>query len=82
MIKESGGDYAYLHYAYGSPVSYIFSFILNVLVKPASIGTITLTCAQYITAPFFSDGCGGAPEYIKKTTAIVIVSKSDCKSAN
>jgi len=73
IIKESGADYSYIHYAYRPFVSYIFSWVNNILVKPASLGLITLTCAQYIMTPLFDDGCGEAPTYLKKMLAIVVL---------
>ena len=76
MIKQSGADYIYLHKSYGHPISFTFSWVNNMLVKPASVATITLTCAQYIMTPIFNDGCGEAPTYIKKIVAIVFLGKS------
>jgi len=73
VIRESGADYSYINYAYRPIVSYIFSWVNNILVKPASLGVITLTCAQYITTPLFDDGCGDAPIYLKKILAIVVL---------
>lgn len=73
VIKQSGADYIYLHKSYGQVVSYTFSWVNNMLIKPASMATITLTCAQYIMTPLFNDGCGEAPTYIKKIVAIVFL---------
>lgn len=73
IIKESGGDYTYLHFAYGSVVSYTNSWVNNLLVRPASQTIITLTCAQYVITLFFDDGCGKAPEGIAKLLAIVVL---------
>ena len=75
IIKVSGADYAYIHYAYGSFFSYIFSWVNNILVRPASLATICLTCAQYIMVLFFDDDCGDAPELIKKLLAIFVMCK-------
>jgi L-type amino acid transporter 9 len=73
VIKDSGADYSYLHYGYGPIISYMFSWVNNILVKPASLSLITLTCAEYIIVPLFDDGCGPAPEYIKKMLAVVVL---------
>jgi amino acid transporter len=73
IIKESGGDYIYLHFAYGSLVSYSNSWVNNLLVRPASQTIITLTCAQYLITLFFDDGCGIAPEIIAKLLAVFIL---------
>ena len=75
VIKDSGGEYSYLNFAYAPFVPYIFAWVNNILIKPASLGLITLTCAEYITAPMFDDGCGGAPVYLKKIIAILVLRK-------
>lgn len=76
VIKQSGAEYVYMDKAYGDPMSYIFSWVNNFLVKPASMATITLTCAQYIMTPIFDDGCGEAPTHIKLIFAIFFLCKS------
>jgi amino acid transporter len=73
IVKESGADYSYIHAGYGSFFAYIFSWVNNILVKPASLATITLTCAQYTMVLLFDDGCGDAPDYIKKLLAVFIM---------
>lgn len=73
VIKQSGAEYVYMDRAYGDAMSYLFSWVNNFLVKPASMATITLTCAQYIMTPLFDDGCGEAPTHIKLIFAIVFL---------
>jgi len=76
-VKKSGADYAYLHEAYGSVLSYTFAWVNSILIRPASMATITLTCAQYIMTPIFEDGCGDAPSLVRKLTAIIFLRKLD-----
>jgi L-type amino acid transporter 9 len=72
VVKESGADYAYIHHAYGPIFSYTFSWVNNMLVKPASLATISLTCSEYIMILMFDDGCG-APEIHKKLLSIFLI---------
>lgn len=74
-MKKSGADYAYLNEAYGSVLAYTFAWVTSILLKPASMAILTLTCAQYIVTPLFKDGCGEAPVYVKKITAIIFLCK-------
>lgn len=76
VIKESGADYAYIHFAYGPVLSYTYSWVANVLVRPASMATITLTCAQYSMSLMYDDGCGDVPEIQKQLLAIFILRQS------
>jgi len=73
VVKESGADYAYLDAAFGSFVSYSYSWVSNMLLRPASMATISLTCAQYITTSMFDDGCGVAPPSLNIILAICVL---------
>jgi L-type amino acid transporter 9 len=73
VVKDSGADYTYLHVTYGSIISYIYSWVNCLLVKPAGLATVMLTCSQYISVMLFDDGCGDAPELIKKLIAIGLI---------
>lgn len=71
VVKSSGGDYSYLDEAFGSLVSFQYSWIYNVLIKPGSQATLALTFAEYIVTSFFS--CGQPPEIIKKLLAASLI---------
>lgn len=73
VIKASGADYAFLDAAFGSVLSFIFSWCWAMLLKPASMATLSLTCAQYILTPLFNDGCGDVPEDLKKILATFVL---------
>jgi hypothetical protein len=75
VVKESGADYALLQAAFGPILSYMFSWVFSLLIKPADIATKTLTCAQYILVPLFEDDCGEAPLLIKKLLAVFVLSE-------
>ena len=73
VITESGGDYAFFAKAYSPAVAYMFAWCWGLLLKPASIATLTITCAQYLITPLFDDNCGDFPEVIKKIFAITLI---------
>lgn len=75
VIKASGADYAFMDAAFGSIISFIFSWCWAMLLKPASMATLTLTCAQYILTPLFDDGCGIVPAGIKMILATFVLRK-------
>jgi len=77
VVRTSGADYAYLDAAYGSILSFVFSWCWALLLKPATIAASSLTSAQYILAPLFDDGCGSAPDTIKKLLALFILRETN-----
>lgn len=56
MITKSGGDYSYLMEAFGSIVAYLYSWTTVVVLKPSAFAIITLSFAEYASAPFYP-GC-------------------------
>ena len=55
MIKKSGADYAYIHFAFGPFLAFIRLWIECVILRPC-IGAIqSLTFALYILKPFFPE---------------------------
>ena len=75
MLKESGGDYAYLRAGLGNPLAYMYAWQIIVALKPSGAAIIALTCAEYILTEFFSDGCGVAPDVMIKCLAIAVICK-------
>jgi amino acid transporter len=77
VVKVSGADYAYLHFGYGPFFSYMYTWVNSILVKPASLATICLTCSEYIMVLFFDvmDDCGDPPVVITKLLAIFMMCK-------
>ncbi|TKS69900.1 b(0,+)-type amino acid transporter 1 [Collichthys lucidus] len=56
MITKSGGEHAYLMEAFGSLVAYLYSWTTVMVLKPSSFAIITLSFAEYASAPFYP-GC-------------------------
>lgn len=66
MIQSSGGEYAYLGAAFGPIISFMFSWVSILILKPSSISAISLACGNYITEPFYPTLQACAPELITK----------------
>jgi len=73
MITKSGAEYSYLMEAFGSLLAYIYSWTTVMVLKPSSFAIITLSFAEYASAPFYP-GCSPPPVIIK-CLAIVALSK-------
>ncbi|XP_032371783.1 b(0,+)-type amino acid transporter 1 isoform X2 [Etheostoma spectabile] len=56
MITKSGGEYSYLSEAFGSLLAYLYSWTTVMVLKPSSFAIITLSFAEYASAPFYP-GC-------------------------
>ncbi|XP_074468272.1 b(0,+)-type amino acid transporter 1-like [Sebastes fasciatus] len=56
MITKSGGEYSYLMEAFGPLPAYLFSWTTVMVLKPSSFAIITLSFAEYASAPFYP-GC-------------------------
>ncbi|CAG5853494.1 b(0,+)-type amino acid transporter 1 [Menidia menidia] len=56
MITKSGAEYSYLMEAFGSLVAFIYSWTTVMVLKPSSFAIITLSFAEYASAPFYP-GC-------------------------
>jgi len=75
VIRSSGADYAYLDAAFGSAASFIFSWCWAFLLT-AQLAIMALAFSQYILTAIFNDGCGSAPENIKKILAVAALRKN------
>ncbi|KAK5624215.1 hypothetical protein CRENBAI_000033 [Crenichthys baileyi] len=81
MITKSGAEYSYLIEAFGSLVGYLYSWTTVMVLKPSSFAIITLSFAEYASAPFYPD-CTPPLVVIKclSATAIVIITGVNCLS--
>jgi len=66
MIAVSGGEYTYLHTAFGPVVAFMFSWVSILILKPSSISAISLACGNYIIEPFYPALNACIPELISK----------------
>ena len=80
IIKESGADYSYLYAAFPAVVSFSFSWVVNVLIKPAGCAAMMLSSAQYTLILFYDDGCGSMPVLHVKLLAVCFTGISEQQS--
>ncbi|XP_047488168.1 Y+L amino acid transporter 2-like [Penaeus chinensis] len=72
MIPKSGGDYAYIHEAFGSLPAFLFMWMALLIILPTSNTVMALTFAKYIIKPAFLM-CDGIPDVPVRLIAAVIV---------
>ena len=53
MIPRSGGEYAYLHVAFGDIAGFLFSWTANIVMKTSTLSIIMLASAEYALQPFW-----------------------------
>lgn len=54
LLKESGGELAYLDAAFGKAPAFIFSW-LSLFIRPAACAATTMTSSQYLIALYLGD---------------------------
>ncbi|KAJ8665261.1 hypothetical protein QAD02_006923 [Eretmocerus hayati] len=54
-IPRSGGDYAYIHEAFGEFAAFLYLWAANLIFVPTTNAIMGLTFAQYVLQPFFPD---------------------------
>ncbi|XP_066591125.1 large neutral amino acids transporter small subunit 1 isoform X2 [Prorops nasuta] len=52
-IPKSGGDYAYIHEAFGPLPAFLYLWAANLIFVPTTNAIMGLTFAQYVLQPFF-----------------------------
>lgn len=70
-IPKSGGDYAYIHEAFGPLPAFLFLWVALVVINPTGNAITALTFAQYILTPFFPT-CSPPDSAVKLLAAVVI----------
>ncbi|XP_033967083.1 b(0,+)-type amino acid transporter 1 isoform X2 [Pseudochaenichthys georgianus] len=55
VIKESGGEYIYILKTSGPVMAFMLIFSSVLFVRPAGVAGISLSFAQYVVAPFYTD---------------------------
>ncbi|XP_072237327.1 b(0,+)-type amino acid transporter 1 [Leuresthes tenuis] len=81
MITKSGAEYSYLMEAFGPLLAYIYSWTTVMVLKPSSFAIITLSFAEYASAPFYP-GCSPPPVIIKclAIVALILIVSVNCLS--
>ncbi|TKS86289.1 b(0,+)-type amino acid transporter 1 [Collichthys lucidus] len=55
VIPESGGEFIYILRIYGSCPAFFTAYTFILVVKPFSMAATSISIAEYIVAPFYSD---------------------------
>ncbi|XP_037553457.1 b(0,+)-type amino acid transporter 1, partial [Nematolebias whitei] len=72
MITKSGAEYSYLMEAFGNLLAYLYSWTSVMVLRPSSFAIITLSFAEYASAPFYP-GCTPPLVIIKCLSAAAII---------
>lgn len=77
MIPTSGGEYTYLGKAFGPVVSFMFSWVSVIVLKPSAISAICLACGNYIIEACYPDCTpeGISKEALSKVVAALAIGK-------
>lgn len=72
MIPQSGGNYTYLHEAFGPLPAFLYVWMFVMVGMPGSRAVVALSFANYVTQPFFPDG-SKPPEAAVKMIGILLI---------
>ncbi|KAH0950739.1 hypothetical protein HN011_002371 [Eciton burchellii] len=70
-IPRSGGDYAYIHEAFGELPSFLYLWAANLIFVPTTNAIMGLTFAQYVLKPFFPN-CAIPDDSVRLIAALSI----------
>ena len=72
MIPKSGGDYAYIHEAFGPLAAFLYLWVALVIIMPTGNTVIALTFANYILQPVYQD-CEEPPDILVRLIAALVI---------
>nr|XP_045592455.1 large neutral amino acids transporter small subunit 2-like [Procambarus clarkii] len=72
MIPKSGGDYAYIHEAFGPLPAFLYLWVALVIIMPTGNTVIALTFANYILQPLFPN-CEQPPDIPVRLIAAAVI---------
>ncbi|KAF7994784.1 hypothetical protein HCN44_004256 [Aphidius gifuensis] len=70
-IPKSGGDYAYIHEAFGALPSFLYLWAANLIFVPTTNAIMALTFAEYVMQPLFP-GCKIPSDSLRLIAAMTI----------
>ena len=77
MIPQSGGNYTYLHEAYGSLPAFLYLWMTVTIGIPGSRAVAALTFANYVLQPFFPNE-QTPPDAALRIVGILLIRKYVC----
>lgn len=72
-IKRAGGNYAYIHEAYGDLPAFLCCWTIAFIVDPAGVAAICLTLGTYVMKPFEEYIENNSVWYPKMIAAVIIL---------
>lgn len=72
-ISSSGGEYTYINMAYGPMVSYLYIWVLVVIIMPCSNAISALSFATYCLQPLFEPGYKPPDEAIRLLALAILM---------
>lgn len=72
IIPESGGEFIYILRIYGPCPAFFAAVTFILLVKPFSVAAMSISIAEYVTAPFYS-GCQPPQLAVKCCAAVAVL---------
>ena len=77
MIFKSGGDYAYIHEAFGPLPAFLYLWAALLVIIPAGNAITALTFANYLLQPFWPE-CD-PPVVATRLIAALVICKRLCR---
>ena len=77
MIVKSGGDYAYIHEAFGPFLAFLRLWVECIIVRPCTTAVVALTFAFYVVAPIFPD-CDKPDDAVRLLAAVCLSRSQEC----
>ena len=70
-VPRSGGDYAYIKFAFGPLLAFLYLWAALLVIMPAGNAIIALTFANYILEPFYPE-CDPPEDAVRLIAASLI----------
>lgn len=74
LIPKSGGDFAYIHEAFGPLPAFLYLWVSMVLINPSAQAAVALTFSRYVLEPIYPSGedCGQPDSAVRMLAALCL----------